>query len=535
MVGQTELTLKWRACDIASRSCYSRREFRLQLLNSQINRSIFLVTCFGKEETAVLGTGSRFLRLEYLGSTMTVEILAHISSRARREDDERHKRQAEAYLKFEPARTIKSDVTNIMKRHHEENNEMSAKRQKTSRDELAERITNTTMSIGPLKSSSSEIIPEKSEAVHSPSALKRSFSDMVGMSTSKLIPQSPMILLELASTKWKRYRDQEKPLPVPNADLETKRGKVITISQIEDTQHALSFIQDDIDVGVLSSDGPNHLNHETDTGVNLDDMSFIPSELSSYDPNATKSDTSKALRTEAGSPREPQNNGQGEISFLPSTLSSFGPTSTKTEASKSSGSDNVPESDSQEDISPDDSQHTTASKPPTSASASFSKLPMRIDSPPPTEDFLKREGIPSSAVTQSLQALTSSLDVSAIYQPLEVIRNPRNWERGHWLIDTGEWSSPDELSFWRALVEKIYKGHAGLATWAARNVARDGSQPEDGLLKEEDGIVCVRIYCWGSIAKELYLLSHLASNGRVDGSKAKWVSAVSGEDVILMK
>ena len=52
--------------------------------------------------------------------------------------------------------------------------------------------------------------------------------------------------------------------------------------------------------------------------------------------------------------------------------------------------------------------------------------------------------------------------------------------------------------------------------------------------EEGDGEEVAKIYCWGEVVREVWLLLFLASNRKVLGAGATWIDA-AGEAVVVMQ
>ena len=82
--------------------------------------------------------------------------------------------------------------------------------------------------------------------------------------------------------------------------------------------------------------------------------------------------------------------------------------------------------------------------------------------------------------------------------------------------------------FWKYLLDFVGGGRAGFGVRCFREV--DEGVGGAGGGKEE----VAKIYCWGEVVREVWLLLFLASNRKVLGAGAKWVDA-AGEVVVVMQ
>jgi hypothetical protein len=483
-----------------------------------------------------------------------MEILAHINSPATKKNDQRYIRQAEGYSKFDIVRKTDCGPENKMKRRHE-GGEVAVMRPRTAEHQpfasTTENITSSTLF------NEAHLMSAPVSLRANSATLKRSFSDMIA-SPSSLFPQSPLKLLELASNKWKSLRGQQ-----DRGALDEKQGPelevVPTESQLEDTQVAFGVIQDDVygdslDTEEAESQGqdttqkallksaPNNAeatcgNAEKEDEPKVFEVSYMPSTLSTFDINASKGSVPSKPEPSPNSntfqkkdhPNNQEQPFNSEAHTIPeSEFGSFHPNELHSELTQDLDA-------TTEDPSNEESQksHTR------SASILLNRrTSLQVNAPHPSASFLAVEGIPNSALTRSLQSLTTASKISYLTSFND--RSPGCWERGFWFIpesvtstDSG-WPQSEQTAFWARLGCLIQRGHAGIATWAARNVNDDGTQPNEDEDSHEGQVELgnVRLYCWGGIAKEVYQLCILESKGRLSGREMKWLSALNGEVVI---
>ncbi|KAG5981576.1 hypothetical protein E4U55_002778 [Claviceps digitariae] len=148
----------------------------------------------------------------------------------------------------------------------------------------------------------------------------------------------------------------------------------------------------------------------------------------------------------------------------------------------------------------DDTRHIRSNTTP-----SLSILP---PPPPPSISPLS----PSALISPKLDKL--SHDLSSRYNPLPH-RPLGPFERGHWLIDCRAWSPTTRLDTWLFLTNYLRSGLAGWGVWCCRDEAHQR----------------ISLYCWGHVAKHMYLLLYLASGREVKYTGAQWRDG-AGEVVI---
>lgn len=127
----------------------------------------------------------------------------------------------------------------------------------------------------------------------------------------------------------------------------------------------------------------------------------------------------------------------------------------------------------------------------------------------------------------------------ARFRPVLQSREIRKHERGYWGIDVrdgeGGWDDRAREKTWEFLREYIGRGKAGWGVWCVRNGGHVGEEDEDERQLRKAGSEGEqwRIYCWGEIVSEVYLLLYLASSRRVRSAGACWFDG-GGECVVTM-
>jgi hypothetical protein len=483
-----------------------------------------------------------------------MEILAHISSRARKDSDERHIRQATALLQFEAGKIITMDRETAMKRSHDGEDavdDISSKRRKTSQNaSLA--LTNPPKTASQLQSQIDRLPPNTQPTNSSPKysqmTLKMSFSDLIGLSP-RFLPPSPLKLLELASKKWKGLRGNLNE--VASSANEDPSFEDLTENDSLDTQAGLTCLQDEIgselklmetsslvDVNVRYADHVTLASVPAGDSIQNLELSYLPSDLSSCEPSSSGLELVEPQRDYAMSSQHRLSmlaQANHSTSFLSEEFYPRGPQHTVEPTQFSSVPlDKSSFQTTQLNDSEKSSQSFLASGSGQAPLPPFSELPMGVESPPPDSEFMAKEGIINSNATKSLQVLISDPNLSSKYNPVKEKRQLANWERGFWLLSLAHWPVENQVLFWTCIVDFIRKGNGGLGTWAIRIVKRDGVQTTSPRAQQDYELGDVRVYCYGGIAKEVYLFCHLASSSFGFGKGAQWLSAISGEVVVYM-
>lgn len=131
----------------------------------------------------------------------------------------------------------------------------------------------------------------------------------------------------------------------------------------------------------------------------------------------------------------------------------------------------------------------------------FSELPVDAFPPPPIIS-VARLGILPSQITKHLAAIKANN--STRFRPRKVRRTLEHDERGFWHMGCKRWSSTAQRDFWLSLCEHVSSGRVGWATTLHREA---GSHGDLGL---------VRLYCWGEVIEHMWLLLWLCSKGYLD-------------------
>ncbi|OBT84834.1 hypothetical protein VE02_07287 [Pseudogymnoascus sp. 03VT05] len=146
------------------------------------------------------------------------------------------------------------------------------------------------------------------------------------------------------------------------------------------------------------------------------------------------------------------------------------------------------------------------------------------------------EEVSTTFLTVPLANLAAEIGY-ARFRPVSQSREIRKHERGYWGINVhdGEigWDDRAREKTWEFLREYIGRGKAGWGVWCVRHREHVGEGGEDGGHKTGSEGEQWRIYCWGEIVSEVYLLLYLASSRRIRSAGACWFDG-GGECVVTM-
>lgn len=130
-------------------------------------------------------------------------------------------------------------------------------------------------------------------------------------------------------------------------------------------------------------------------------------------------------------------------------------------------------------------------------------------------------------LTPSLQTLSAQLPLLKYFGPSSQVRSIDKQERGHWLLPIQNWEEALKTKFWEFLSRFIGEGRAGWGVWCSRHaeVGEQFSGSNKENRKPEVVKEMVKVYCWGEIVGEMWLVLFLASERKVKGVGARWIDA----------
>ena len=143
-----------------------------------------------------------------------------------------------------------------------------------------------------------------------------------------------------------------------------------------------------------------------------------------------------------------------------------------------------------------------------------SELPTAIHPPAPQPSIQSFK----THVTESLRYLGENQNLAQCYKPIFISRDLRQSERGYWAFDITPWPAQLRLDFFQFLAKMIGPGRVGWGVWCTREAAT----------------LEVRVYCWGEVARHVYLMLYVASKSKVRKLGLIWVDA-DGEVVVRMR
>ncbi|RDW74595.1 uncharacterized protein DSM5745_07257 [Aspergillus mulundensis] len=191
---------------------------------------------------------------------------------------------------------------------------------------------------------------------------------------------------------------------------------------------------------------------------------------------------------------------------------------------------------------PNDSESPTA----------FLSLPLEIKPPPPPIS----QSPFTTHITPTLEMLTDRLKSPRTYNPKVQTRDLDVLERGYWYLDINlvpetsatvpdshpsrtYWDKPLFTRFWTFLSDFIAKeGRAGWGVWCIledrnHNAVKTGTSTSTENAQFGAQALSLKVYAWGEIACQIYLLLFLASERRIRKMGAQWRDG-SDEVVIQM-
>ena len=128
-------------------------------------------------------------------------------------------------------------------------------------------------------------------------------------------------------------------------------------------------------------------------------------------------------------------------------------------------------------------------------------------------------------VTSNLRLSIESAALKDRFQPQHKTRQLRISERGHWRIDPSSLPLELQIEFWQFLQRFIGEGKAG---WGV-SMTRD---PEDTqITSQAHSIGLVRIFCWGEVVEHIYLVLYVASRSKIRRLGVTWIDA--DEEIVV--
>ena len=112
------------------------------------------------------------------------------------------------------------------------------------------------------------------------------------------------------------------------------------------------------------------------------------------------------------------------------------------------------------------------------------------------------------------------------------VRPIEKLERGHWLVPLRTWEDKTKDKAWKFLHEFVGRGRAGWGVWCIRELLDkrkpDNSDKENQSPGQEE---FAKIYCWGEVLGEVYLMIFVAAGKSLRTGGARWIDA--GGDVVV--
>lgn len=181
---------------------------------------------------------------------------------------------------------------------------------------------------------------------------------------------------------------------------------------------------------------------------------------------------------------------------------------------------------------PQPQQHLFPLPPLSSSPPQSSQEDPKILAPPP-----KPSSKPfKTHLTPSLAILATNLPLLPFYihlQSTPPLRSLRTLERGHWTFPTTSFSPTGWDTFWNYLKDFIGAGRASWGVWCVVEKGSDLNSRKEDDGSGDRGKVC-KVYCWGEIVPEIWLLLFMATHRQIKGCGAAWIDA-GGEIIVQMK
>lgn len=162
---------------------------------------------------------------------------------------------------------------------------------------------------------------------------------------------------------------------------------------------------------------------------------------------------------------------------------------------------------------------------------SYKEVPLEIHPPRPYPSTAHY----STHLTPPLRTLSRTLPLADLFKPSFQTRSLDKLERGHWYIQIKDWDEVRKAKFWQFLTIFISEGRAGWGVWCSKEVESDSNNTGSSKENRDPEAMreVVKVYCWGEVVREVWLMLWLASAKRILNTGARWVDA-QGETVFEM-
>ena len=156
------------------------------------------------------------------------------------------------------------------------------------------------------------------------------------------------------------------------------------------------------------------------------------------------------------------------------------------------------------------------------------KLEIHPPRPKPSKSAFKTH------LTCPLQDIARILPLEQHFKPITTTRTPRVLERGHWLVPINTLDEGLKHYFWDFLNELISTGRAGWGTWCVRETSEHSTRARSDSDKENQEqshevsrqqAEVVKVYCWGEVVGEIWLMLFIGSRRAIKRVGAKWIDA----------
>ena len=451
-------------------------------------------------------------------SNRDVELLAHISAASGRSDDDRYKAQAAAYLNSfakQKSKFTRRAVANPETRGPAQNSHLHGSQDGDSRTiGLADShdsttfIDDTQLAYAALESQlpSSSLAGPKSSAKRRLSERRSDgYVENPSLVTSSRSLALNTVILSTHESKRRRSNgsqpsssDKNPGIPHAPGDPNAPAGG----EQGQDTERRSSLA---------------NARNQNETLVTHDSTSELPTSYSLSEINSGSLKERQQLSERSSSDPGPQLNALIAKSLPPTKLRGQQSSSAET------ASDEVRSNTARrrQPAAAEPSKETTkASQGPSEATLAAVKALLSSIFPPKAETSIA--GF-KSHISLAMEHLAQESVIRECYKPVTVSRHLSPLERGHWRIECSSWPLEEQISFWRSLEDAIGSGRAGWGVWCTRGpvvqckddgTTAAGSLPSSST-SEAATIGPIRVYCWGEVAKHVYLMLYVASKSRV--------------------
>ncbi|KAI9891611.1 MAG: hypothetical protein M1814_002545 [Vezdaea aestivalis] len=122
------------------------------------------------------------------------------------------------------------------------------------------------------------------------------------------------------------------------------------------------------------------------------------------------------------------------------------------------------------------------------------------------------------------------LPLAMHFRPVLMSRGVKTMERGHWEFETELWGLDEAEKVWETVRSDVTKGRWGWGVF----VSRRSEEEQAGEVEDQIASDVWKVFCWGDVLGEVFVLLNLAGKGFLCDTQAKWIDD-KGNIVVVMQ